>query len=154
MHGCLGTMKRVVWYGSSGIMGMAVCRWRSGQDYAICVCYWRIGGDGLGMLIRATAFDAVSYKKRFSHDLSGAVMMTKIHMTIATTNREQVNIPWLWRLGRDFDLKVNILKANINEDFGWAFVELEGPVEEIQRATAWLHTTGLHIEPVERSVFG
>lgn len=64
-------------------------------------------------------------------------------MTIATTNREQVQVPWLWRLGRDFDL----------EDFGWAFVELEGPVEEIQRATAWLHTTGLHIEPVERSVF-
>ncbi len=80
--------------------------------------------------------------------------MAKVHMTIATTNREQVSVPWLWRLGRDFDLKVNILKANINEDFGWAFVELEGPVEEIQRATAWLHTTGLHIEPVERSVFG
>lgn len=82
------------------------------------------------------------------------IAMTKVHMTIATTNSEQVNIPWLWRLGRDFDLKVNILKANINEDFGWAFVALEGPIEEIQRATAWLHTTGLHIEPVERSVFG
>lgn len=79
--------------------------------------------------------------------------MTIVHMTVATTNSEQVKVPWLWRLGRDFDLRVNILKANINEDAGWAFVALEGPVEEIQRATAWLHTTGLHIEPVERSVF-
>lgn len=79
--------------------------------------------------------------------------MTTVHMTIATTNPEQVKVPWLWRLGRDFDLRVNILKANINEDAGWAFVALEGPIEEIQRATAWLHTTGLHIEPVERSVF-
>ncbi|MCL6535236.1 NIL domain-containing protein [Synechococcus sp. RC10B2] len=79
--------------------------------------------------------------------------MTTVHMTIATTNPEQVKVPWLWRLGREFDLKVNILKANINEDAGWAFVALEGPIEEIQRATAWLHTTGLHIEPVERSVF-
>jgi ABC-type methionine transport system ATPase subunit len=79
--------------------------------------------------------------------------MTTVHMTIATTNSEQVKVPWLWRLGREFDLKVNILKANINEDAGWAFVALEGPVEEIQRATAWLHTTGLHVEPVERSVF-
>ena len=79
--------------------------------------------------------------------------MTTVHMTIATTNSEQVRVPWLWRLGREFDLKVNILKANINEDAGWAFVALEGPVEEIQRATAWLHTTGLHVEPVERSVF-
>jgi len=79
--------------------------------------------------------------------------MTTVHMTIATTNPEQVKVPWLWRLGREFDLKVNILKANINEDAGWAFVALEGPIEEIQRATAWLHTTGMHIEPVERSVF-
>jgi ABC-type methionine transport system ATPase subunit len=79
--------------------------------------------------------------------------MTTVHMTIATTNPEQVKVPWLWRLGREFDLKVNILKANINEDAGWAFVALEGPIEEIQRATAWLHTTGLHVEPVERSVF-
>lgn len=79
--------------------------------------------------------------------------MTTVHMTIATTNPEQVKVPWLWRLGREFDLKVNILKANINEDAGWASVALEGPIEEIQRATAWLHTTGLHVEPVERSVF-
>jgi L-aspartate semialdehyde sulfurtransferase ferredoxin len=79
--------------------------------------------------------------------------MTTVHMTIATTNPEQVKVPWLWRLGREFDLKVNILKANINQDAGWAFVALEGPIEEIQRATAWLHTTGLHVEPVERSVF-
>jgi ABC-type methionine transport system ATPase subunit len=79
--------------------------------------------------------------------------MTTVHMTIATTNPEQVKVPWLWRLGREFDLRVNILKANINEDAGWAFVALEGPIEEIQRATAWLHTTGMHVEPVERSVF-
>lgn len=80
--------------------------------------------------------------------------MTKVHMKIATANRDQVQVPWLWRLGRDFDLKVNILKAQIDEDYGWALVELEGSVEEIQRATAWLLTTGLHIDPLERSVFG
>jgi ABC-type methionine transport system ATPase subunit len=78
--------------------------------------------------------------------------MAKIHMTIASTAKDQVDVPWLWRIGREFDVKVNILKANIDEDFGWAFVVLEGPIDEIQRATAWLHTTGLHIEPVERSV--
>ncbi len=78
--------------------------------------------------------------------------MATVHMKIATVTREQVKVPWLWRLGRDFDLQVNILKANIDEDFGWALVELQGPVEEIQRATAWLHTTGLHVEPIERSV--
>ncbi len=78
--------------------------------------------------------------------------MATVHMKIATVTRDQVKVPWLWRLGRDFELQVNILKANIDDDFGWALIELQGPVEEIQRATAWLHTTGLHVEPVERSV--
>jgi len=27
-----------------------------------------------------------------------------------------------------------------------------GPVEEIQRATAWLMTTGLHVEALQRAV--
>lgn len=78
--------------------------------------------------------------------------MAKIHIKIASTAKDQVNVPWLWRIGREFDVQVNILKANIDEDFGWSLVSLEGDVDEIQRATAWLHTTGLHVEPVERSV--
>jgi len=78
--------------------------------------------------------------------------MAKIHLTIASTAKDQANVPWLWRIGREFDVQVNILKANIDVDSAWAFISLEGPVDEIQRATAWLHTTGLHVEPVERSV--
>jgi ABC-type methionine transport system ATPase subunit len=66
--------------------------------------------------------------------------------------KEHVGEPWLWRLGREFSIKVNVLKANIDEDFGWVQVALEGPLEEVQRATAWLHTTGLHVDPLQRSV--
>jgi AhpD family alkylhydroperoxidase len=84
--------------------------------------------------------------------IEGGTAMATVHIKIATVARDQVRVPWLWRLGRDFDLQVNILKANIDEDFGWALLELQGSAEEIQRATAWLHTTGLHVEPVERSV--
>lgn len=65
---------------------------------------------------------------------------------------DQVKEPWIWRICTDFNVKVNILKANIDEDFGWAQIELEGPIEEVQRCIAWLHTTGLHIEPYQRSV--
>lgn len=60
--------------------------------------------------------------------------------------------PWLWRLSREYELKVNLVKANIDTDFGWALVNLEGPDEEIQRATAWLMTTGMHIEAQERAL--
>lgn len=69
-----------------------------------------------------------------------------------TARAEQVKEPWLWRLSRDFDLKVNVVKASIDEEFGWAHIRVDGPLEEIQRATAWLMTTGLHVDSQQRSV--
>jgi ABC-type methionine transport system ATPase subunit len=69
-----------------------------------------------------------------------------------TAGREHVQEPWIWRLSRDFNVRVNIRKANIDADFGWVQVELEGSIEEIQRATAWLMTTGLTVEALQRAV--
>ena len=69
-----------------------------------------------------------------------------------TAGREQVQEPWIWRLSRDFNVRVNLKKANIDADFGWVQLELEGSIEEIQRATAWLMTTGLTVEALQRAV--
>lgn len=69
-----------------------------------------------------------------------------------TARKEAVARPWLWQVGKEFGVKVNIVKANIDSDYGWAHIQLEGPVEEIQRATAWLMTTGLHVEAQQRAV--
>lgn len=69
-----------------------------------------------------------------------------------TAGREQVQEPWIWRLSRDFSVRVNLKKANIDGDFGWIQLELEGSIEEIQRATAWLMTTGLTVEALQRAV--
>lgn len=76
---------------------------------------------------------------------------TRVDITL-TAQRAQMGEPFIWRLCRDFNVKVQIRKANIDEDFGWIAISLEGPLEEIQRATAWLHTTGLHVDPAQRSV--
>jgi ABC-type methionine transport system ATPase subunit len=77
--------------------------------------------------------------------------MAKVDLTI-TAGRESVGEPWIWRIGQEFQVKVNVKRANIDEDYGWVHLELEGPVEEIQRATAWLMTTGLHVEALQRAV--
>ncbi len=78
--------------------------------------------------------------------------MTQVVLNI-TANAGTAQQPWMWKLIRDFpNIKVNIVKANIDEDFGWAKLELEGALEEVQRATAWLMTTGLHIEAEQRAV--
>jgi len=78
--------------------------------------------------------------------------MTQVDINI-TAGKDSVGEPWVWRLSKEFsNLKVTIKKANIDVDYGWVQLELEGPVEEIQRATAWLMTTGLHVEALQRAV--
>lgn len=77
--------------------------------------------------------------------------MAKVDLTIIASG-PLVEEPWLWRLSRDYDMTVNVLKASVDADYGWVRVELDGPVEEIQRATAWLMTTGLNVEAQQRAV--
>lgn len=60
--------------------------------------------------------------------------------------------PWIWRLGKEFNVKVNLVRANVDSDFGFMQLELSGAVEDIQRSIAWLMTTGLHVESQERAV--
>ncbi len=74
-------------------------------------------------------------------------------VTINLTARDaQVKEPWIWRLCKEFAVRVYIEKANVESDFGTIQVRLEGPVEEIQRATAWLMTTGMHVDALQRAV--
>ncbi len=77
--------------------------------------------------------------------------MTTVDVTL-TARAEQVSEPWIWRLTKEFNVKVNIVKANIDTDFGWVHIRLEGPVEEIQRSIAWLMTTGIHVDSQQRAV--
>lgn len=77
--------------------------------------------------------------------------MAKVEMTLIGRG-EAAAKPWISRLAKEFLVDVNILKANIDPDYGWAQIELSGPLEEIQRATAWLMTTGLHVEAKQRAV--
>jgi L-aspartate semialdehyde sulfurtransferase ferredoxin len=69
-----------------------------------------------------------------------------------TARREQVQESIISRLCKGFSVDVNIVKASVEPDFGWMHLVLTGPAEEIQRATAWLMTTGIHVEAEQRSV--
>lgn len=77
--------------------------------------------------------------------------MAEVEINLTARN-DQVNEPWIWRLCREFEVKVHIQRSNVDDDFGWIQVRLEGPIEEIQRATAWLMTTGMHVDALQRSV--
>jgi len=77
--------------------------------------------------------------------------MAKVEVNIAA-GPEQVGEPWLYRLIHNFNVQVNIRKANVDANYGAALLELDGPIEEIHRATAWLMTTGLRVEALQRAV--
>jgi ABC-type methionine transport system ATPase subunit len=77
--------------------------------------------------------------------------MAKVDLTVIASG-EQVGEPWVWKLSREFQVQINIKKASVDSDYGWLALELEGPVEEIQRATAWLMTSGMHVEAAQRAV--
>lgn len=77
--------------------------------------------------------------------------MTQVDVNLTAT-KQTVGEPWIWKLSRDFNVKAIIKKATVDEDHGWMQITLEGEVEEIQRAIAWLMTTGLHVEAQQRAV--
>ncbi len=77
--------------------------------------------------------------------------MTSVDINI-TAGKDHVDQPWIWTIAREFNVRVNIKKANIDDDYGWVQIELTGPIEEIQRATAWLMTTGMHVDAQQRAV--
>jgi ABC-type methionine transport system ATPase subunit len=81
--------------------------------------------------------------------ISGAMTSVRVNLTGGPSFATE---PVLWKLGKEFKVVVNILKANVDADMGWIQINLEGQVEDIQRATAWLMTTGLHVEAEQRAV--
>ena len=78
--------------------------------------------------------------------------MALITVQIESRTSDQVKQPILYRLGKDFDVVTNIRRAQITDDYGFLEVDIEGSLEEVQRAISWLMTTGLHINAKQRSV--
>lgn len=76
-----------------------------------------------------------------------------VRVRIMPVTSSQAKAPLLYRVGRDFDVVVNIVSAAFDEEQGgYIEVVLSGPLSEVQRAIAYLHSTGLEVYPYERSV--
>jgi hypothetical protein len=59
----------------------------------------------------------------------------------------------LYRIGRDLGVVVNLQRAEFDEEEGgWIEINISGILFNVQRAIAYLHTTGIHVDPRERSV--
>ena len=60
--------------------------------------------------------------------------------------------PILYRLVKDFDIVINIRRADVKADYGWVALEMEAPEETLERGVAWLKKRGVQVDPIERDV--
>ena len=61
--------------------------------------------------------------------------------------------PIIHRLVKDFDIVINIRRADVKEDYGWVALELDARDEKtLEKGVAWLKATGVQVDPIERDV--
>ena len=60
--------------------------------------------------------------------------------------------PILYRLVKDFDIVINIRRADVKADYGWVVLEMEEDEGTLQRGVEWLKQRGVQVDPIERDV--
>lgn len=73
---------------------------------------------------------------------------------ILTFSASLVNEPVTFNLIKQFDLQVNILKANISSgETGTLLLELNGDEDQMKLAKKYLTQTGVEVQAVEKAVY-
>ena len=57
-----------------------------------------------------------------------------------------VREPILGRMVQEFDVVPNIRRADVGEDSGWIVCELDGDGAAVDRAVAWLQSSGVRVD--------
>jgi hypothetical protein len=69
-----------------------------------------------------------------------------------TFPQELITLPIIYELGKNFSLVTNIRRADVTEDRGWVVLELDGDLQEIERAIEWVTSKGVRVDPVEGDI--
>ena len=69
-----------------------------------------------------------------------------------TFEGDSVTEPVIYRVGQEFAVVTNIRMADVEHDFGWVVLELDGNHDEIDRALEWVASKGVRVDPVAGDV--
>jgi hypothetical protein len=69
-----------------------------------------------------------------------------------TFPQELITIPIIYEIGKEFELVTNIRRADVTEDRGWVVLELEGDLQEVERALDWVAAKGVRVDPVQGDI--
>ena len=80
-------------------------------------------------------------------------MLTMARMRVRLTFPSAlIQEPIVYRLVKDYDIVINIRRADVKADHGWMVLELEGDERVLARGVAWLKDKGVQVDPIERDV--
>ena len=65
-----------------------------------------------------------------------------------TFPQELITLPIIYELGKNYPIVTNIRRADVTEDRGWVVLEMEGPIEEIEKSLEWVKSKGVRVDPV------
>jgi ABC-type methionine transport system ATPase subunit len=77
--------------------------------------------------------------------------MAKMRLSLRFPKR-LITKPIIYQLGCDFKVVINIRRANIDDEIGWMILELDGEMEEIEKAMENLEEQGVKVDPIEGDV--
>jgi hypothetical protein len=69
-----------------------------------------------------------------------------------TFPQELITIPIIYELGKQFNIVTNVRRADVTDDRGWVVLELEGPIDEIERGLEWTASKGVRVDPVQGDI--
>jgi len=69
-----------------------------------------------------------------------------------TFPQDLITEPLIYLLGKNFEIVINIRRADVREDVGWVVLELEGQEKEIDRGLQWVTETGVRVDSVSGDV--
>ena len=65
-----------------------------------------------------------------------------------TFAQELITLPIIYELGKNYQIVTNIRRADVTEDRGWVVLELDGNIDEIEKALEWVASKGVRVDPV------
>ncbi|HLW16587.1 MAG TPA: NIL domain-containing protein [Actinomycetota bacterium] len=73
----------------------------------------------------------------------------RVHLTFP---ENLVQEPIIFNLGKQFDIVTNIRRANVEDNFGWVILELDGDEKALDRGLKYLEERGVQVNTIAGDV--
>ena len=74
--------------------------------------------------------------------------MSKVRIRLSFSG-SHIKRPFVYELGKIFNVVTNIRRAEVSDSEGWVVLELESDQKEIDRAIKWAIDQGVHVTILE-----